>query len=126
MAVPLGAVFDTFSRTELLKARDYPTESTNGNGHAVPEAVVEGTLLRCRVCGKTLSGRQKRTCSRECSFQLGPQANKASHAARDVPRRPRGTSPFTEVLCTFLEQLPPEVVAVELTAGWKCVRVARP
>lgn len=127
---------DTWSRTELLKARadDHPP-ATNGTA---PGARAPGPPERkCEVCGGRLKATQKRACSRQCTARLGGAATRGMAKGKPQARRkpvatasrerddllPNVTAPaHSDGLVVLLASLPDAVVALELAGGWRCVR----
>ena len=86
----------TLSRSEVLAAR-------NGT---------EPTTRTCVKCGKPLSARQQRACSKACARSLGATSAKRAKSQR------RGTTKPGPL--AFLDTLPPYVSSVSIEhGGWK-------
>lgn len=110
MATDRGGLLTTLTKSEYEAARNGSTP----------------TVRSCARCGKPLTPKQRRACSRECGRALGAHHDRhGATAARKGKPKKRKTSPAPASApapvpsgLEYFEQVPPEVLALE-TAGWR-------
>lgn len=138
---------DTWSRSELLRARGYDEAVIAGtNGHAPTEGAYpeensfanaltnqppaletedrvasskldEATGRTCRGCGASLEGRATVWCGQRCKRRFYENRRRRAPKASTVPRPP-GPAPAVPQTCDSLAEL--VALADRLPAGWRC------